>query len=297
MTKTTQPTFKQVTPTKPTPLNPPLATGEMSDLLALMARLRADCPWDIKQTNKSLIPFAIEEVYELVEAIQQDYADEHTDDEEVKSELGDVLLQVVFHAHLYAEQGRFDLTDVIKTLQEKLIRRHPHVFDKDSLPDDEAVKKRWDEIKAEENTEKAARGKHVSKLDKVKTGSALMQAQALQKYAGKLGFDWDGVADAIEKLEEEIGELKEILPTDAKDMTATQKVEVEKELGDCMFGLVNVARKLNIDAEAATLTCTHKFRSRFAFIEQKLAEVGQTPEQATLDEMDKLWELAKTFEK
>lgn len=297
MTKTTQPTFKPLVPTKPTPLNPPLATGEMSDLLALMARLRADCPWDIKQTNKSLIPFAIEEVYELVEAIQQDYADEHTDDEEVKSELGDVLLQVVFHAHLYAEQGRFDLTDVIRTLQEKLIRRHPHVFDKDSLPDDEAVKKRWDEIKAEENAEKAARGKHISKLDKVKTGSALMQAQALQKHAGKLGFDWDGVAGAVEKLEEEMGELKEILPTNVKDMTATQKAEIEKELGDCMFGLVNVARKLRIDAEAAALTCTHKFRSRFAFIEQKLAEAGQTPEQATLDEMDKLWELAKIFEK
>lgn len=286
---------------QPTLLNPPYATGDMADLLVLMARLRQDCPWDIKQTNKSLIPYAIEEVYELVEAIQQDYADGHKDDEDVKSELGDVLLQIVFHTQIYAEQGRFGLNDVIQSLQEKLIRRHPHVFDKQNLPDEEAVKKRWDEIKAEENAKKQARGKFVSKLDKVKTGSALMQAQALQKYAGKLGFDWDDIADAVDKLEEEIAELKEILPNKSQSnrlkLTEAHKAEVEKELGDCMFGLVNIARKLDIDAEKAALTCTHKFRSRFAYIERELAKNDKTPEMASLEEMDRLWEQAKSFEK
>lgn len=293
-------TSKITHPPQPTPLNPPPATGEMADLLTLMARLRADCPWDIKQTNESLIPYVIEEAYELAEAIQKDQADRANgiyDDEEVKSELGDVLLQVVFHAQMYAEQGRFDLADVIQTLQAKLIRRHPHVFDKDNLPDDEAVKQRWDEIKAEENAEKQARGKQISKLDKVKTGSALMQAQALQKYAGKLGFDWDNLADAVDKLEEEIAELKQILPQQGDKPSDRQKAEIEKELGDCIFGLVNVARKLDLDAEKASLTCVHKFRSRFAHIEQALAKIGKTPETSTLEEMDKLWEQAKQFER
>lgn len=306
---TEQPTFNtnadnkamKVLPPQPTFLNPPNASGDMADLLALMARLRQDCPWDIKQTNKSLIPYAIEEVYELVQAIQQDYADGHKDDEDVKSELGDVLLQIVFHTQIYAEQGRFGLNDVVQSLQEKLIRRHPHVFDKQNLPDEEAVKKRWDEIKAEENAKKQARGKFVSKLDKVKTGSALMQAQALQKYAGKLGFDWDDIADAVDKLEEEIAELKEILPNKSQSnrlkLTEAHKAEVEKELGDCMFGLVNIARKLDIDAEKAALTCTHKFRSRFAYIERELAKNDKTPEMASLEEMDRLWEQAKSFEK
>lgn len=298
-----KPLTKSILPPKPTPLSPPVATGELSDMLALMARLRQDCPWDIKQTNMSLIPFAIEEVYELAEAVQQDHADMKNgirDDEEVKSELGDVLLQVVFHCQLYAEQGRFDFADVVETLQKKLIRRHPHVFEKDKLETDEAVKKRWDEIKVEENAEKFARGKVISKLDKVKTGSGLMQAQALQKYAGKLGFDWDNLADAVDKLEEEVAELKEILPSNftnnSPKLSSEKKIEIEKELGDCMFGLVNIARKLDIDAEMATLTTVHKFRSRFAFIEQELAKIGETPETSSLTEMDRLWELAKARE-
>ena len=268
----------------------PDATGNIEDLIALMARLRADCPWDQKQTNHSLIPFAIEEAYELAEAIQDD---DGQDSDDIKGELGDVLLQVIFHCQIYAEQGRFDLSDVISTLQEKLIRRHPHVFEKDKLPDDEAVKKRWDEIKAQENLAKEARGKPKRRLDSVKAGSALMQAQSLQKQAGKLGFDWSGVEGAMEKLEEEISELKEALPAQGKKLTAEQNLALEKELGDCVFGLVNVARKLNLDAESATLTCVHKFKSRFAYIEDKLAKQGKTPEGSSLEEMDALWEEAK----
>ena len=268
----------------------PEPTTNIEDLIALMARLRADCPWDIKQTNHSLIPYAIEEAYELAEAIQEG------DIEDIKGELGDVLLQIIFHCQIYAEQHQFDLGEVIYTLQSKLIRRHPHVFEADNLPDEAAVKKRWDEIKALENAERERRGKPKRSLDKVKAGSALMQAQSLQKSASKLGFDWDGVAGAIEKLEEEIAELKQILPKENEKVDDTLKLELEKELGDCVFGLVNVARKLNLDAEAATLTCVHKFRSRFGFIEDELAKQGKTAETSSLEEMDALWEQAKQYE-
>ena len=268
----------------------PEPTTNIEDLIVLMARLRADCPWDIKQTNHSLIPYAIEEAYELAEAIQEG------DIEDIKGELGDVLLQVIFHCQIYAEQHQFDLGEVVYTLQSKLIRRHPHVFEADNLPDEAAVKKRWDEIKALENAERERRGKPKRSLDKVKAGSALMQAQSLQKSASKLGFDWDGVAGAIEKLEEEIAELKQILPKENEKVDDTLKLELEKELGDCVFGLVNVARKLNLDAETATLTCVHKFRSRFGFIEDELAKQGKTAETSSLEEMDALWEQAKQYE-
>lgn len=262
-------------------------SDNFTDLLALMARLRRDCPWDKKQTNDSLIPYAIEETYELVEAIQDG------DFEDIKGELGDVLLQVIFHAHLYAEQGKFDMGDVIFTLQDKLIRRHPHVFDKENLKSEDDVKQRWDEIKAFENLEKEKRGKKRRILDAVKAGSALMQAQDIQKTANSVGFDWDVVSGAVEKLDEEIGELKEILPTDGEKPTPQQKAELEKELGDCFFALVNVARKLGIDSEKATLTTVHKFKSRFGFIEDELEKMGKTPQTSTLEEMDKLWEQAK----
>ena len=269
-------------------------TSNFADLIALMARLRQDCPWDKKQTNDSLIPYALEETYELVEAIQSG------DIDDIKGELGDVLLQVVFHACLYQEQKLFDISEVIFTLQQKLIRRHPHVFDKENLKTDEDVKKRWDEIKALENAEKAKQGKlvnHRRTLDAVKAGSALMQAQELQKTANKVGFDWDVVSGAVDKLDEEVAELKEILPIDGQKPTPEQKALLEKELGDCFFALVNIARKLGIDSEKATLTTVHKFRSRFGFIEDELAKMGKTPETASLEEMDNLWDLAKLKEK
>ena len=274
----------------------PVASGELDDLLALMARLRADCPWDKKQTNHSLIPYAIEEAYELGEAVQSD------DDEDIKGELGDVLLQVAFHCQMYAEQGRFDMSDVITTLQEKLIRRHPHVFEAETLKDEAAVKVRWDEIKAEEQQAREARGKPKRHLDNTKAGSALMQAQEVQKQASKLGFDWDGVSGAFEKLDEEIAELKNEL-TDKSKEAATYDIskanirEVEKELGDCMFALVNVARKLNLDAETATLTCVHKFKSRFGYIEDQLAAAGKRLEDSDINEMNALWEAAKQHER
>ena len=280
---------------KPVP-GTPEASGQLDDLLALMARLRADCPWDKKQSNHSLIPYAIEEAYELGEAVQSD------DDEDIKGELGDVLLQVVFHCQMYAEQGRFDMGDVITTLQEKLIRRHPHVFEAETLKDEVAVKERWDEIKAEEQQAREARGKPKRRLDKTKAGSALMQAQDVQKQASKLGFDWEGVAGAFEKLEEEVSELKAELTEKSTvaakyDISKANISNIEKELGDCMFALVNVARKLNLDAETATLTCVHKFKSRFGYIEEQLAAAGKRIEDSDITEMDALWEAAKQYER
>ena len=281
----------------PTPAQgTPVASGELDDLLALMARLRVDCPWDKKQTNHSLIPYAIEEAYELGEAVQSN------DDEDIKGELGDVLLQVVFHCQMYAEQGRFGMSDVITTLQEKLIRRHPHVFEAETLEDDTAVKARWDEIKTEEQQAREARGKPKRRLDNTKAGSALMQAQDVQKQASKLGFDWEGVSGAFDKLDEEIAELKAELIDKSKDAAEynTSKAnisDIEKELGDCMFALVNVARKLNLDAETATLTCVHKFKSRFGYIEAQLAATGKCLEDSDITEMDALWEAAKQHER
>ena len=287
--------LKNQTLTSVTPPNPvqgtPVATGELDDLLKLMARLRADCPWDKKQSNHSLIPYAIEEAYELGEAVQSD------DDEDIKGELGDVLLQVVFHCQMYAEQGRFDISDVITTLQEKLIRRHPHVFEAETLKDDAAVKGRWDEIKAEEDQARAARGKPKRRLDNTKAGSALMQAQEVQKQASKLGFDWEGVSGAFDKLDEEIAELKAEILDKPQVEIKTNIREIEKELGDCMFALVNVARKLNLDAETATLTCVHKFKSRFGYIEDQLAAAGKRLEDSDINEMDALWEAAKQHER
>ena len=283
--------------TAPTPVQgTPEATGQLDDLLALMARLRLDCPWDQKQTNHSLIPYAIEEAYELGEAVQDD------DDEDIKGELGDVLLQVVFHCQMYAEQGRFDMSDVMTTLQEKLIRRHPHVFEAETLTDDTAVKTRWDEIKVEEQQAREARGKPKRRLDNTKAGSALMQAQDVQKQASKLGFDWEGVTGALDKLDEEVSELKAELIDKSKDaaeynISKANISDIEKELGDCMFALVNVARKLNLDAETATLTCVHKFKSRFGYIEEQLVEAGKQLEDSSLTEMEALWEQAKQHER
>lgn len=283
-------TLTSVTPPKPVQ-GVPVATGELDDLLKLMARLRADCPWDKKQSNHSLIPYAIEEAYELGEAVQSD------DDDDIKGELGDVLLQVVFHCQMYAEQGRFDISDVITTLQEKLIRRHPHVFEAETLQDDAAVKGRWDEIKAEEDQARAARGKPKRRLDNTKAGSALMQAQEVQKQASKSGFDWEGVSGAFDKLDEEIAELKAEILDKPQVEIKTNIREIERELGDCMFALVNVARKLDLDAETATLTCVHKFKSRFGYIEEQLAAAGKRLEDSDINEMDALWEAAKQHER
>lgn len=266
-------------------------THHFSDLLALMARLRTDCPWDAKQTNDSLIPYAIEEAYELAEAVAMG------DVVAVKSELGDVLLQVVFHAHLYDEQGAFDIHEVIYTLQEKLIRRHPHVFDQENLKTDEDVKRRWDEIKVLENQHKPPRPWLAKK-----SGTALMQAQEIQKQTAKVGFDWGNLQGVVDKLHEELGELQAVLPSGdfnykTDQLSDEQKHAISDELGDCLFVLMNLARHLGIDGETSALGAVNKFRRRFALVEDELAKQGKTPKTATLDEMDTLWHYAKVQER
>lgn len=264
-----------------------VATDSFSDLVALMARLRQDCPWDKKQTNHSLIGYAIEEIYELIGAILTG------DTDDIKSELGDVLLQVVFHACLYHEQGKFDINDVIFTLQDKLIRRHPHVFGAENLSTDTDVKRRWDEIKHAENTQKDKPRRTLI----AKSSTALLQADDIQKQASKVGFDWQTLDGAWAKCHEEIAELQALLPTKDNPISNIDKTKITEELGDCLFALVNIARKLDINSEVALLMSVAKFKERFDFIEDALAKTGKTIHDSTLDEMDRLWDMAKTLQK
>lgn len=270
-------------------------TPNFSDLITLMARLRDECPWDKKQTNQSLLKYLLEESYELVEATNADDGTPLASDD-IKGELGDVLLQVVFHAHLYAEQGRFDMGDVIFALQEKLIRRHPHIFEKESLKTDEDVKRRWDEIKAFENKDKPKR-----LLSEVKAGTALMTAQNLQKASAKVGFDWENLKGVTDKLQEELTELQAELPNGEFNykqdkLDDVQKAKIANELGDVLFVLSNLARHLDIDAELALQGANAKFKNRFGFVEQSLINEGKTFDEVDLVEMDKFWEMAKRLE-
>lgn len=270
-------------------------TDQFSDLLALMARLRSDCPWDAKQTNQSLQKYAIEEVFELIGAITADDGSALASDD-IKGELGDVLLQVIFHAQLYSEQGRFTMGDVIYALQEKLIRRHPHVFDKENLTTDEDVKKRWDEIKRLENT-----GKPKTVLSAVKAGTALTQAERLQGVSAEVGFDWGDIQGVLDKLKEELSELYAELPQGNFDykkdkLTPMQQAKIADELGDVLFVLTNLARHVGVDSELALQGVNAKFRRRFAFVEQKLLENGKDFADSSLAEMDNYWHMAKINE-
>lgn len=251
----------------------------ISELLGIMAQLRQDCPWDRAQTPASLTRYAIEEAYEVDAAVRDG------DPRAVCDELGDLLLQVVFQAQMYQEQGAFSFADVVAGLQAKLIRRHPHVFAEKTVENTaetaQEVAQTWDAIKQTERNGQRRR------LDQIKAGSGLTQAQDLQKQAAKVGFDWPDVTGAQAKLHEEIAELEQAI-------VDNEPAAISDELGDCLFALVNIARKLNIQSESAILGTVHKFKSRFAYIEDQLAERGKTPEQSSLIEMDMLWEQAKT---
>lgn len=247
----------------------------ISGLLAIMAQLRRDCPWDQAQTPRTLTRYAIEEAYEVEAAVRSG------DPSAVCDELGDLLLQVVFQAQMYQEQGAFNFADVVAGLQAKLIRRHPHVFGEQTAEDAQQVTQVWEAIKQTERNGQRRR------LDQIKAGSGLMQAQDLQKQAAKVGFDWPEVSGAQAKLHEEIAELEQAIYTE-------DPAAISDELGDCLFALVNIARKLNIQSETAILGTVHKFKSRFAYIEDELAKRNTTPEQSSLAEMDLLWEEAKT---
>ena len=249
----------------------------MQQLLNIMRELREKCPWDREQTPLSLTPYAIEEAYEVEAAIREGHLDE------IRDELGDLLLQVVFQAQMYSEQGAFDFQDVVDAICEKLIRRHPHVFQAEqfSALDPDQVSELWQQIKQREK-----QGKPKSRLDEIKHGPALNQAQELQKKAAKLGFDFETVEDACGKVKEELGEFEQALQ-------AQQSDEIHEEFGDCLFSLINVGRKLGLSSESALLATIFKFRQRFAYIEQQATLQQKILEEMSLQEMDALWDQAK----
>jgi MazG family protein len=249
----------------------------MDQLLTVMRELREKCPWDRQQTPQSLTRYAIEEAYEVEAAVRQGKP------EEVRDELGDLLLQVVFQAQMYSEQGAFDFNDVVNAITEKLIRRHPHVFQAQqySQLSAEDVSILWQQIKQQEK-----QGKAQSRLDEIKHGPAIQQAHEIQKNAAQIGFDFADVAGAYGKLNEELGELQQAMQKQNSD-------EIFDEFGDCLFSLINVGRKLGLSSEMALLSTIHKFRTRFAFIEDQAQQQHKNIEALSLEEMDLLWEQAK----
>jgi MazG family protein len=249
----------------------------MEQLLAIMKQLRTECPWDREQTPESLTQFAIEEAYEVEEAVRSGNI------EEIKNELGDLLLQVVFQSQMYSEQGAFDFNDVVEAICQKLVRRHPHVFQKQQFENltPEQVSSLWQDIKKQEK-----QGKVQSRLDDLKHGPALSQAEQIQKNVAKVGFDFPDVAQAYDKVKEELAEFEEA-------MQLGESEKIVEEFGDCLFSLINVGRKLNVSSEMALLTTIFKFKSRFAYIEKQINSKNKKIEEMTLAEMDQLWDQAK----
>jgi len=269
-------------------------SSDIARLIEIMAALRtpgSGCPWDLEQNFATIAPYTIEEAYEVADAISRGDLDD------LKDELGDLLLQVVFHARMAQEQGAFAFPDVVQAITEKLIRRHPHVFgDKQGL-DTGAVNVQWDAIKAQERAAKAAKANAAPapRRDRALSGvpaglPALTRALKLQQKAGKVGFDWNDPKAVLAKIREETQEIEAELESGKRD-------EIKAEIGDLMFAVVNLARHLDVDTEAALRTTNLKFERRFASIEDALAARGKTPEDATLEEMDALWNDAKAAEK
>lgn len=250
-----------------------------SELVTIMAELRGErgCPWDKKQTHSSLKPFLLEEAYELLEAIDRG------NPEKLEEELGDLLHQIVFHCQIASEDGRFDAGDVLRRLKEKITRRHPHVFSDRHLPDTETVLRHWMKAKAEEN--------QASSLgDLPRSMPALARAQRTGERASYFGFDWPGPEEVWTKVEEELSELK-------KAMASGAKGRIREEMGDLLFCLANLARFFDLQAEEALSEATDRFLARFAHIERRIREQGKTLSEASLKEMDALWDEAKKIER
>ncbi|MGA0607164.1 nucleoside triphosphate pyrophosphohydrolase [Phenylobacterium sp. VNQ135] len=264
---------------------PPADLRPIDRLLAIMARLRDredGCPWDQQQTFATIAPYTVEEAYEVADAIERnDLAD-------LKEELGDLLLQVVFHARMAEEQGAFDFEDVARAINDKMVRRHPHVFGDEDYGSIAAQKAGWEELKAQERQKK---GRRESLLDDVPVGlPALTRAVKLSRRAANVGFVWPTVQDVMAKLHEEVEEL--VHEVDAGDLE-----KAREEMGDVLFVVANLARTLDVDPEDALRYTNAKFGRRFRYIEQKLAERGKSPEQSDLAEMDALWDEAKAAER
>jgi len=261
-------------------------------LLEIMVALRdpqTGCPWDVEQTSKSIAPYTLEEVYEVLDAI------ERNDVDDFREELGDLLLQVVFHSRMAEEQGQFGFGDVVEAITRKMIRRHPHVFGDAEARDAGMAKGSWNRIKAEEKAERAERRARpgLETIDKTRylddipnAFPALLRALKLQQKAAKVGFDWSEAAPILDKIAEETAELKEA-------MAAQDKANIAEEYGDLLFAMVNLGRHLEIDAETALIAANDKFKRRFDFIEKSLKESGSSLEAAQLDDMEAIWVEAK----
>src|SRR5690625_1956708 len=252
-------------------------------LLEVMARLRdpeVGCPWDVEQTFKTIAPYTIEEAYEVYDAIERE------DREALRDELGDLLLQVVFHARMAEEEGSFDFDDVAEAITTKLVERHPHVFGQATYEDREAQSQGWEEIKA---AERAARGEK-GILDGVPLPlPALLRAWKLQRRAARVGFDWPAAEPVLEKIYEELEELK-------AEMNGGQPERLEEELGDLLFSVVNLARHLAVEPEAALRRANRKFERRFQAMEKKFAAEGHSLDQCSLEQLEESWQQAKLQE-
>ena len=269
---------------------------DISGLIEIMARLRTPgtgCPWDLEQNFGSIAPYTIEEAYEVADAIARG------DLSDLRDELGDLLLQVVFHARMAEEQGAFDFGGVVDAITTKMIRRHPHVFADADGNTATAVRSLWEDIKAQEKAEaKARRGdeKPASALDGVPLAlPALTRALKLQEKAGRVGFDWNDPRAVLAKIREETDEIEAEL--DDMESDPTGKAAAAAEVGDLLFAVVNLARHLSADPESILRATNLKFERRFQSIERALAAQGKGPQDATLAEMDALWDQAKTEEK
>jgi ATP diphosphatase len=263
----------------------------LNRLLSIMESLRDKengCPWDQEQTMQSLTRFTIEEAYEVVDAIAKGNSDD------IRDELGDLLFQIVFYAHIAQEEGEFDFNDVANTISDKLVRRHPHVFSKTSASalSQEALALQWDAIKAQEKAEKRANNAS-GLLDDVPTGlPALMYAQKLQKKCARVGFDWPNTLPVLDKVEEEVGEIRQELEAETRS-----KAAIEEEIGDALFAMVNLARHCNVDADTALRKASQKFANRFSAVEALALDKHQSLEELSLAELEALWCKAKTREK
>ena len=271
------------------------ASRDIARLIELMAALRtpgSGCPWDLEQSFATIAPYTIEEAYEVAEAIARG------DLEDLRDELGDLLLQVAFHARMAEEAGAFDFGDVVHAITAKLVRRHPHVFgDTGALPV-AAVNELWDRIKGEEKDARAARrqrtgGERAETLAGVPTGlPALPRALKLQEQAGKVGFDWNDARAVLAKIREEADEIESALA-----LGPAEHNRLAEEVGDLLFAVVNLARHAGADPETALRAANARFERRFAAIERALAARGKSPQQSTLTEMDALWDAAKAAER
>jgi MazG family protein len=262
-------------------MNPETAGEKFQQLVAIMARLRAPggCPWDREQTFDSIKPFTLEETYEVLDAI------DHRDWGELTQELGDFVLQAVFYAQMAAEQGLFHIEDVLDAINQKLVRRHPHVFGEESAASADEVLSIWGRVKGAEP--KAERKRTTGLLGGVPRAlPALVEAQQLASRAAGVGFDWENAEQVLDKLHEELAEFATARRNQVQD-------ELEDELGDMLFVLVNLARFVKVDPEQALRRTNTKFRTRWSHIEGRLTEQGRKPEDATIDEMEALWQEAK----